>query len=88
MHKTYAGILGFLGFSAVALHGAASGGSAEVVLWRAWISLIACGTAGSIVGRIAAWTIEESIRQQFAEKLRQHLDAEKDSAETMAVPEA
>ena len=69
MARIYAGILGPLAFLAALLRGMIHGGGPESVTRTAWYCLLGFATAGYVVGRLAEWTIEESVRGRFAAEL-------------------
>jgi hypothetical protein len=45
------------------------GGSAQAILWAAWLSLVAFAAAGYLVGWIAGWTVDEAVRRRIAVEL-------------------
>jgi hypothetical protein len=73
----YGGVLGLLAFLTVLTRGLIHGGGAETTLWRAMVCLMVFGLVGHIVGRVAAWIVEDSVRATIAAELamRQHPDA-------------
>ena len=69
MGRRYAGILGALAFLTVVGRGLIDGGGAETTLRIAVTSLFVMAVVGVIVGRLAAWFVEESIRWQVRAEL-------------------
>jgi len=45
------------------------GGSAEAVLWAAWLSLVVFAAAGYLVGWIAGRTVDEAVSRRIAVEL-------------------
>ena len=64
MRRTYAGILGCLAFTAVAVRGVIAGGPAEAVAVNACWSMLAFAALGCLAGDIAGRTVDESARAQ------------------------
>jgi hypothetical protein len=67
--RRYGGVLGLLAFLTVIARGFVRGGGVEPTLFAAWLSLLAFVPLGCIVGRLAEWTLEESIRSKLAADL-------------------
>jgi hypothetical protein len=42
------------------------GSDPELVLWSAWCALLAFALLGGVVGRLAAWIVEDAVRSRFA----------------------
>ena len=72
MGRTYAGILGILAFLLVLGRGLINGGSVETTIRVACTSLLVMALVGAIVGRLAAWFVEQSIRWQIQGELEAH----------------
>jgi len=70
MGGIYGGILSLIAFGSTLVRGLIHGGGAETILQVAIIGLIFFGGIGYLLGRIAEWTVEDS--------LRSHLRAESD----------
>ena len=66
MARLYAGILGLLAFLTILVRGMLHGGSPESVLWSAWCSLVVFMLIGGVLGWMAGWIVEDTIRNQFA----------------------
>ena len=69
MARIYAGILGPLAFLASLARGMMHGGGTETVIRTAWYCLLAFAAAGYVVGRLAEWTIEDSLSSRLAAEL-------------------
>ena len=69
MGRSYGGILGLLAFLTMIARGVVHGGGTEPTLFAAWLSLLAFVPLGCIAGRLAEWTLEESIRSKLAADL-------------------
>jgi hypothetical protein len=70
MARTYAAVLGFLGFSAAIARGIVEAQTANQTVWQAVFNLVAFGFVGLLVGRIAQWTVDDSIRSQLATQMQ------------------
>jgi tetrahydromethanopterin S-methyltransferase subunit C len=75
MGRTYAGILGVIAFLTVLVRGLIDGRSAETIMQAAVTSLVIMAVVGAIVGRLAAWLIEDTIRWQIHRELASHQPA-------------
>ncbi len=64
MGRTYAGILGVIAFLTVLARGLVDGAAAETTLRLALVGLLAMALVGIAVGRLAAWSLDQSIRWQ------------------------
>ena len=69
MGRTYAGILGTIAFLTVLGRGLIHGAEAVPTLRLASASLLVMAVLGAIVGRLAAWLIDQSIRWQVQGEL-------------------
>jgi hypothetical protein len=65
MARTYAAVLGLLGFSAAIAGGVIEAQTADAVVWQAVFNLVVYGMVGLLVGRIAQWTVDDSVRSQL-----------------------
>jgi hypothetical protein len=65
MGRSYAGILGPLAFALVTLRGAISGWALEPTLLSASASLFVFGAVGYLVGQLAEFLVDQSVRTQF-----------------------
>jgi hypothetical protein len=70
--RTYAGVLGYLAWVVVVLRGVKEGGAIESVMTTAVVWMIGLAVVGAIVGRLAAWTVSESVRRQLADEISAH----------------
>lgn len=69
MGRVYAGVLGPIAFLTVLARGAMAGGF-ETTLITAVACLFAFGAVGAVVGRLAGWIVDESVRTRFGAELR------------------
>lgn len=69
MGRVYAGILGPLAFLAVAVRGWKNGWPTESSLLSAWLAFVALAAIGYIVGRLAEWIVDESVRTRMLAEL-------------------
>lgn len=65
MGRTYGGILGLLAFSLVLVRGWLKGGDAISNIEAACVGLVIMGVVGLIVGHLASWIVEDSVRSKF-----------------------
>jgi len=72
--RSYAGILGPLAFALTIARGVLLGGGVNHTLLTACIGLFACGGLGYVVGQIAQYTVDESVRTRFAVEMQSHGD--------------
>ena len=70
MARRYTAVLGFLGFGAAIARGIVEAQAANEMVWQAVVNLIAFGIVGLLVGRIAQWTVDDSIRSQLATQMQ------------------
>ena len=69
MGRTYAGILGSLALVTIVLRGVKNGSGPEAVLLAAWCGLLAFAAIGFLLGELARWIVEDSVRAKFHAKL-------------------
>ena len=67
MGGTYGGIFGVLAFTITVAHSLIRGGGTESTIKLAVICLFVFGGIGLLLGRVAQWTIEDSIRSRLHE---------------------
>jgi outer membrane lipoprotein SlyB len=69
--RTYAGILGLLGFLTSLARGFLHGQTAESMLLAGWCSLAVFAAVGYVAGAIAGRTVEESVAASLRTELAQ-----------------
>ncbi len=69
MGRIYAGILGPLAFLTVVARGMLNGANAQRLLFDAWLFLWIFAAVGYVVGRLAAWVVEDSVRSRLSAEL-------------------
>ena len=69
MARSYAGILGLLGMIVVLLRAVKDGSGFEGTVPQAVAWMIALALVGAVVGAIAEWTVEESVRYRIEKEL-------------------
>ena len=72
MGGTYAGILGLVAFATRVAHSLIHGGGTESTIKVAVIYLFLFGAIGLMLGRIAEWTIEDSLRTRLRAESGHH----------------
>ncbi len=75
MVRLFASIMGLLGMVVMLLRALLHGGSLDATAPKAIVGLLAFSIVGAIVGAIAKWTVDDSVRLQ----LKKELDAVSDS---------
>ena len=65
MGPTYAGILGFIAFTATVVRGVLHGGGLEAVMLRATLTMAVFAIMGFIAGRLAEQMVDASVRSQI-----------------------
>lgn len=72
MGRVYAGILGPLAMAVVIGRGLLGSGGVEGTLTLAMLYLVLFSVVGAILGQLAQWTIDDSVRAKLEEQLGQH----------------
>ncbi len=65
MGRGYGGVFGVLAFLAALVRGWAMRGVTPEVLFYAWSVLLAGFAGGSLIGWLAGWIVEESVRTRL-----------------------
>lgn len=81
MGAKYAGILGPVALLTTLARGLIHGGNVEGVLFDAWIMLLAFAAIGYVIGRLADWTVEESVHASLRDQMVQHQSNQSTSGE-------
>lgn len=66
MGRKYAGILGYLSTLVVFADGLRHGSGAEAILLTATLSLIGYAALGYVLGALAQWIVEDSVKSKVA----------------------
>jgi hypothetical protein len=69
MGRTYAGVLGFLAMTVVICRGLMNSSGVEGTCTLAVLSMFAFACVGSVLGRIAQTTVDESVRAKIEQGL-------------------
>ncbi len=69
MGPSYAGILGPIAFVTTVTRGLIYGGAAESILVSAWCHLVAFAAAGFVIGSLASWIVDDSVRSRVEAQL-------------------
>ena len=72
MGRAFAGILGPLAMATVVLRALRHGAAIEATLQWATISLCMFAVVGYLLGSLAEWTVEESVRSKVAAEVAAH----------------
>jgi len=67
--RTYAGILGFLAFCTTLARGGFAGGDARATVQTACLHMVVFAMVGFVIGQVATWVIEDSLRSRLAYEL-------------------
>jgi hypothetical protein len=69
MARIYAGILGLLAFATVVARGIVHAAAAADTIWQACGMLLVFAGLGGVIGQLARWIVDDSIRNQLAAQL-------------------
>lgn len=72
MGRVYAGILGPLAMAVVIGRGLLGSSGVEGTLTLAMLNLVLFSVVGAILGQLAQWTIDDSVRSKLEEQLSRH----------------
>ena len=72
MGRSYAGVLGPLAFVTMLARGMLGGGGSNSTLLSAWIALVLFAALGHVIGALASWIVQESVRDKVAAELAAH----------------
>ena len=67
--RKYGGVLGLVSFTPILARGVLRGSDAESTLLTASLCMMALAAVGYVVGNLAAWVVDESVRTKLADKL-------------------
>ena len=65
MVRFYAGFLGLVAFVTCVARGLIHGGGTELILKVSVVCFFLFGVVGMLIGRIAEWTVNESVRMKL-----------------------
>lgn len=80
MGRSYAGILAPLALVVALLRGWLAGSDVAATLWSAWFSLVAFALVGYVIGQLAAFIVDDSVRCQLVAEMAAHEDASRTTA--------
>ena len=69
MGRIYAGILGPLAFLTALARGVVHAGGSEAVVRTAWCCLLGFAAGGYVIGRLAEWTVADSVASRLAAEM-------------------
>ena len=69
MGRRYAGILGPLAMILIIVKGVREAGSVESILWSGVLALVVMASVGFLLGELAAWIVEDSVRTKIANEI-------------------
>lgn len=69
MARIYAGILGPLALLTLLARGLTHGDHAPSILMAAWCGLLVFAPLGYVIGRLAEWLVEDSVRSRISAEL-------------------
>ena len=69
MGRSYAGVLGPLAFATVLVRGMARDGGIQGTIWQAVIGLFAFAIVGAVLGQLAGWIVDDSVRARLAAEM-------------------
>ena len=82
MGRAYAGVLGPLAFVTLLVRGLIRGWPAESALSAAWLGLVAMALVGLVVGRLAGWIVDDSVRSRMLAEMAAQEEARQAKATT------
>lgn len=89
MGRTYAGILGLTAFLTLVARSVLQGGDPASALRWACVGLAVMTCVGAILGRLAAWAVDESVREKMNAELAAHeATLEKEQQQSTAIEAA
>jgi hypothetical protein len=72
MGRAYAGVMGPLAFVTVLLRCLLRSVAVETTIWQAVAALFAFAAIGGVIGQLAGWIIDDSVRQRLAAEIAAH----------------
>ena len=87
MGRIYAGILGPLALAVVVVRSLRHGGNAESTLMVAALCLLGFAAIGYVIGTLAQWTIDDSVRARVEMELAKGPDKGQRKAPPSAAPQ-
>ncbi|MEX0586560.1 MAG: hypothetical protein WD176_07950 [Pirellulales bacterium] len=81
MARSYAGVLGLVAFATTIAHGLLHGRGAQSTMLWASLGLATFAVIGSLLGSVAAATVEEAARLKMARQLAAHKEAQRETAQ-------
>lgn len=69
MGRKYGGVLGLIAFTTILARGVLRQSDAESTFLTASLCLMALAAVGCVVGNLAAWVVDESVRTKLADEL-------------------
>jgi hypothetical protein len=72
MGRAYAGILGPLAFLTVLVRCLLRSVAVETTVWQAVAAMFLFAAIGGVMGQIAGWIVDDSVRAQLAAEIAAH----------------
>ena len=80
MGRIYGGVLGLLAFITVIARGIIHTAGTQATLLQASLALMFMGAVGYVIGRLAAWIVEDSVRTTIAAELAEQETTRKETS--------
>ena len=72
MGRAYAGVLGPLAFLTVLVRSLLRSVAVETTVWQAVAALFVFAAIGALIGQIAGWIVDDSVRGRLAAEIAAH----------------
>jgi hypothetical protein len=76
MGRAYAGVMGPLAFLTVLVRCLLRTVSVETTIWQAVAGLFLFAAIGGLIGQLAGWIVDDSVRARLAEEIAAHAKSE------------
>ena len=76
MGRAYAGVMGPLAFLTVVVRCLLRSVSVETTIWQAVAGLFLFAAIGGLIGQLAGWIVDDSVRGRLAEEIAAHAKSE------------
>ena len=76
MGRAYAGVMGPLAFLTVLVRCLLRSVSVETMVWQAIAGLFLFAAIGGLIGQLAGWIVDDSVRGRLAEEIAAHAKSE------------
>jgi hypothetical protein len=85
MGRAYAGVMGPLAFLMVVVRSLSRAGAVESTVFQAAVGLFAFAAIGYVIGQLAGWIVDDSVRAQLAAEMAARAKPNPESATAGAI---